>query len=223
MLRIDRSTTELLIENKPVEKNSSIDLKMPVNFLDTLSEKYLNYCIRALKPIVRNKNLIAINKLVAEKSIEKKKTSLMECLIKLYPTNTLEEFRKYMVMAYYVDQQFGSTGTAGFDTDRGDIYIRYGKPTSVYSRSEEHSKIPYEIWEYHQLEGIQNSAEFVFFNPSLSPNNYKLIHSTAQGEKSNSNWREEITRNQYGSRPPNSSTTSPNQPDKKSNIWEDGN
>jgi GWxTD domain-containing protein len=80
----------------------------------------------------------------------------------------------------YANDRFAS-GIPGWKTDRGRIYIMYGKPDEIeshpsggtYDRPIEEgggttSTFPFEIWRYRYIEGIGNEVLLEFVDPSMS-------------------------------------------------------
>src|SRR6185369_1958961 len=80
----------------------------------------------------------------------------------------------------YSNEHFAS-GIAGWKTDRGRIYVMYGKPDEIeshpsggtYDRPIEEgggttSTFPFEIWRYRYVEGIGNEVLLEFVDPSMS-------------------------------------------------------
>ena len=80
----------------------------------------------------------------------------------------------------YANERFAS-GIPGWKTDRGRIYILYGKPDEIeshpsggtYDRPIEEgggttSTFPFEIWRYRYVEGIGNEVLLEFVDPSMS-------------------------------------------------------
>jgi GWxTD domain-containing protein len=80
----------------------------------------------------------------------------------------------------YANEHFAS-GIPGWKTDRGRIYIMYGKPDEIeshpsggtYDRPIEEgggttSTFPFEIWRYRYIEGIGNEVLLEFVDPSQS-------------------------------------------------------
>jgi len=80
----------------------------------------------------------------------------------------------------YSNEHFAS-GIPGWKTDRGRIYIMYGKPDEIeshpsggtYDRPIEEgggttSTFPFEIWRYRYIEGIGNEVLLEFVDPSMS-------------------------------------------------------
>ena len=94
-----------------------------------------------------------------------------------------------MVVAKAVDNQFHSGLGHGFESDRGFIFLRYGKPTSMITITDEPEAPPYEIWYYDQFPfTTQTDVKFLFYNPSYAAGQYSLLHSNARGELNNPNW-----------------------------------
>src|SRR5437667_3320854 len=80
----------------------------------------------------------------------------------------------------YANEHYAS-GIPGWKTDRGRIYVMYGKPDEVeshpsggtYDRPIEEgggttSTFPFEIWRYRYIEGIGNEVLLEFVDPSMS-------------------------------------------------------
>ena len=98
-----------------------------------------------------------------------------------------------MDVAKAVDKTYYSTVGYGFQTDRGYIFLKYGKPTNVLTVDDELDAPPYEIWFYNNLPVTsQTNVRFLFYNPSLAHNDFQLLHSTCLGEKSNLRWEVEL-------------------------------
>jgi GWxTD domain-containing protein len=67
------------------------------------------------------------------------------------PNTLANEFRdEHYARMTYANEHFASRSAAGWQTDRGRIYIMYGKP----DETEIHSQPAVEFWLYHLIEGI---------------------------------------------------------------------
>jgi GWxTD domain-containing protein len=99
-----------------------------------------------------------------------------------------EHFRRIA----YANEHYAS-GQPGWKTDRGRIYIIWGKPDDIeahpsggqYNRTPEEgggqtSTFPFETWTYNYLEGLGNNIKLEFLDKS-GTNEYKL--TTDPGEK----------------------------------------
>ena len=96
------------------------------------------------------------------------------------PDSPENEFREthYQRIAY-ADEHFAA-GKPGWRTDRGHIYIAYGKPDSIdshpsggsYERPMEEgggntSTFPFEIWHYRYLEGVGDNIDIEFVDSCM--------------------------------------------------------
>lgn len=95
------------------------------------------------------------------------------------PKTMTNEFRKeYMDRISYSNENFKAMKREGWQTERGRVYITYGKPDYVEKHPYEADLKPYEIWSYN---AIQGGVIFVF-GKLKGFRDYELIHSTARGE-----------------------------------------
>jgi GWxTD domain-containing protein len=88
-----------------------------------------------------------------------------------------------------VNKLFGDGGRPGYETDRGRIYVQYGKPSDRIIVNNETGALPYEVWQYFFTEKQQREGIFLFYKAGRSFGGYELLHATVVGEKRNSNWR----------------------------------
>jgi GWxTD domain-containing protein len=108
-----------------------------------------------------------------------------------------------------VNRLFSTSTTNGYETDRGLVFIRFGKPSERRQIENEAGTNPYEIWIYDvatQTGGDKKSGNgmFLFFKPSGSVADYTLLHSTVPGELRNPRWRSSLYLNLNGSSSSNS-------------------
>lgn len=101
-----------------------------------------------------------------------------------------------------VNQLYSSRLRKGYMTDRGRVFLVYGKPTTIDQRKFEPSLPPYEMWQYNSISSPyvvnQTNKYFVFAEFDRSTNDYQLIHSTAIGEINNRRWRYHLSRGATG-------------------------
>ncbi len=96
-----------------------------------------------------------------------------------------EFLQKVMERFRYANQNFKWADIPGWKSDRGRILIKYGMPDDIDSHNTEAGTRNYEVWTYNQ------DKQFSFVFADLRSNgNYKLIHSTKEGEISDPNWRD---------------------------------
>lgn len=105
---------------------------------------------------------------------------------KLYPEKA---WKAYTEKIKEVNKLFKGAGQSGYETDRGRIYIQYGKPNDRIIVNNESGALPYEIWQYYSTEKQGQEGIFLLYKPGRALGDYQLLHSTVVGERRNSNWR----------------------------------
>lgn len=101
-------------------------------------------------------------------------------------TQALESRTSYFKRIDEANRMFKEAYLEGWLTDRGRIYIIYGKPEDIERHPFESETKSYEIWYYESIEG---GAQCVFVEYQNSLGDYRLVHSTLRTELKNSNWR----------------------------------
>lgn len=104
------------------------------------------------------------------------------------PANPEEAWLKYKKRVEEVERMYGSRQVRGYLTDRGRVYLQYGKPNEVREVPSDPVTLPYEIWHYYYLNN-QSNVKFVFYDPVMTGNDYELLHSNMNGERHNPNWQ----------------------------------
>ena len=99
-----------------------------------------------------------------------------------------KEWIEYNNKVAEVDEVYGFINIKGYDTDRGQIQLKYGKPNQIAKSYNEPSSYPYEIWHYYKTPN-KSDAKFVFYNPSLVGENFELLHSNVYGELNDYRWK----------------------------------
>lgn len=75
----------------------------------------------------------------------------------------------------------------GWDSDRGRVLLKYGRPDNIDRHFQDFNRKPYEIWTYSGM-----NYEFVFVDRTQT-GFYKLVHSTAPNEARYENWERDFT------------------------------
>jgi GWxTD domain-containing protein len=105
------------------------------------------------------------------------------------PDTVENEYREeYYQRIAYANQHY-SSGIPGWKTDRGRIYIMFGKPDSIeshpsggnyqrpfYEGGGSTSTFPFEIWFYRYIEGVGSGIEIEFVDPTQS-GEYRIARS----------------------------------------------
>ncbi len=97
--------------------------------------------------------------------------------------------KEYLSRIDFANKNFKSDFREGWKTDRGRIMALYGKYDEIERFPYEGSTRAYEIWTYNKVQG---GAVFVFVDNSTGFGDYVLVHSTAQNEIRDDNWKDKI-------------------------------
>jgi len=184
--------------NPLLEEDATLELtdaEIEEEFVQKLTSEQLEYSLRALVPKMPQGDVDIVNTMIRKNNLDAQRLYLFSFWAKESPTNPEFAYKKYMEVAAAVDNKFNSGFRHGFETDRGYYYLKYGQPDDIEFRDQEPSAPPYEVWSYYEFPKTnQNNVRFVFYNPSLAPGNFELLHSTAIGERNNPNWQRDLYR-----------------------------
>lgn len=165
------------------------------SFVSTMDAAELKYSLLAIQPLLPQRDVEVVNLMLRYDSLRAQKIYLLSFWSKENTVNPKDAYDKYMEVARAVDQQFDSGFRYGFETDRGYVYLKYGRPNDIVRQENEPSAPPYEIWSYDEVKQTnQNNVRFVFYNPSLAADDYILLHSDVIGERNNPQWQLQLYR-----------------------------
>lgn len=107
------------------------------------------------------------------------------------PNTPNNEFKKeYFGRVAYANKHYKTDTRSGWESDRGRVYVLYGKPSETERYPFESNSKGYEIWRYELLEG---GVEFVFVDLINDGRTYELVHSTKRNEMRDDNWRRRLS------------------------------
>jgi GWxTD domain-containing protein len=161
-----------------------------MSFVEAMTEPQLRDYIASVRPISEIFEREYADNLLKQKDIEvdllkKFMLSFWERRDKVNPQNAWSD---YHAKVKEVNELFSSKIMRGYETERGRVYLQYGKPNTRTQVTNEPSAYPYEIWWYYEYKG-QRNIRFVFYNPDMITNDYQLLHSEALGETFDPQWR----------------------------------
>ena len=126
-------------------------------------------------------------KLLKERDTSKIRSFIESFWVNTSTLNPYEEWLKYKNQVVLIEKLYKTHNVHGFETERGRVYLKYGPPTVIKSKETSPSEFPYEIWQYDKIKNFANKR-FVFYNPDIVGNNYRLLHSDMLGEIKNFKW-----------------------------------
>ncbi|MFM1915888.1 MAG: hypothetical protein RLZZ531_1557 [Bacteroidota bacterium] len=213
-VRVSRSSNEILAVQtydfeRSNENNSMFtmeNLQLDPAFQASIPTDSVLYFLESLIPISKPAEIKNIIETLKSKNVENARKHLQGYWVITSPTNSYESWLRYKAQVVFVQDIYGNNFQEGFETDRGRVYLKYGAPNQVNARESSPSEYPYEIWTYNKI-GIYSNKRFIFYNPDLVNNAYRLLHSDMLGELKNPAWPQILAkRNTY-----NGNVDDPNQ------------
>lgn len=103
-------------------------------------------------------------------------------------------WKRYEKQIAYTEKEFSLGGGRrhACRTDRGRVYLHYGKPDTRVIQNREPNASPYEIWHYYKTPK-KSDAKFVFYDRTLVTNDYVLLHSNVPGEAVDYAWYQRLS------------------------------
>ncbi|MEM9822948.1 MAG: GWxTD domain-containing protein [Bacteroidota bacterium] len=165
------------------------------NFTNKLSLEELRYGLKAIAPIINDAGVTILNETIAGRDSLSQRRLLFAFWYGQDARDPEASYLKYMEVAKAVDKLYDSDFGYGFESDRGFIFMKYGKPDDITRVDDEPSAPPYEIWTYNDFpRTTQTNVKFLFYNPTLASGQFQLLHSNARGELNNPQWEIELYR-----------------------------
>ncbi len=162
-------------------------LVLDPGFQNTINEDSVYYYLESLIPIAKPaeiKNIISTLKL---KDKEKARKHIQAFWVETADKKSYEAWLKYKIQVQQAERMYHTNFQQGFETDRGRVFLKYGAPNNIVSKETSPSEYPYEIWTFNKI-GKYSNKRFVFYNPDLVNNAYRLLHSDMIGELKNPAW-----------------------------------
>lgn len=179
--------------------DSSTQLFEKVDFLDLSNTFVSQYNVAQLKAILKMLTPIADEneRINIESFAQRPDETYIRYFVynfwtKRSPGEPDKGWKNFTKQVKEVNKLFGNSRNPGYETERGYYYLKYGVPEQRYVVTAEEAAWPYEIWQYNAPGKQSSQGILLFYNPGFMLGDYKLLHSTIQGEMRNSNWRAEL-------------------------------
>jgi GWxTD domain-containing protein len=180
--------------NVPIDSftNDALDKE----FVANLDAKQLRYALKSVAMLIPDDETSIFKTIVDGTDTMAKRRFLFNYWAKKNPNMPEQAYDEYMMIAKGVDKTYGSGYGFGFETDRGRVFLRYGRPDDIITVENENDAPPYEVWVYYKVERTQQTnIKFLFYNPDLVANGYRLLHTTCRGEVQNRQWKRVLYKN----------------------------
>ncbi len=163
-------------------------------FQASVSEDSLSFFIGSLLPITKSGEQANILSLIKENNNYKLRKYLQSYwIVSSGKINAYDSWINYKKQVLLVQKLYKTNFMKGYETDRGRVYLQYGPPSAIAIRETSPSEYPYEVWQYDKIKTFSNKR-FIFYNPDLVNNNYRLLHSDMIGELKNFRWQSVLTK-----------------------------
>jgi GWxTD domain-containing protein len=179
------------IEDVTITAEQFQNLAIENSFVEPFSESEMRFQLRALLASANSNEQKTISSLLNGNDLRLMKQYFLNYWTSRAPLDPKGAWMEYDALIKEVNSLFQSClGKGyGFETDRGRVYMQYGKPSQRLTRTFDPENYPHEIWHYYETNvRTQNNVRFVFLNREYGCDNYKLIHSSALGEIYNNQW-----------------------------------
>jgi GWxTD domain-containing protein len=170
---------------------------VPVELIDLEHAFVSKYNVPQLKAIIKMLLPIAtpLEKATIENFLKKPDATYMRYFVYNFWKNRNDkdpsrEWDKYTDRVREVNKLFGEGIAPAYESDRGYIYLKYGKPDERIIALNESGSLPYELWQYNAPGKESRQGIFLFYQPGNMLNDFRLLHSTVKGEVRNTNWRD---------------------------------
>jgi len=109
---------------------------------------------------------------------------------KINPNSPVNDFKvEYFKRINDANRYYKQGFMDGWKTDKGRIYVIYGKPSEIENHPNEADSKAYEIWSFNNIQG---NAICVFAEDEIGGGIFHLVHSTIRGEFSDTDWKTKI-------------------------------
>lgn len=193
MLELAEEWYEFERSNDEVYDLSTRDIVLDPAFQESITDDSIGFYLESLIPISSAtgvKNIIAVSK---SKDGNEARKHIQLYWMATDAENTYESWMKYKSQVQLVERVYSNNFQEGFETDRGRVYLQYGAPTNIITRENSTNEYPFEIWVYNEI-GKFSNKRFIFYNPDLVNNTYRLLHSDMVGELKNPGWQRELAK-----------------------------
>ena len=158
-------------------------------FVAKFDMSQLRAILKMLRPSADAADEVAINAFLQQPNDLYMRYFIYNHFLAIDPKDPAKAWKDFTNVVRDVNRRFGSTSTPGYETDRGVIYLRYGKPDEEVRVPNEAGALPYEIWRYNPNARMHGPGLFLFYSPGAMASGYRLLHSTVLGETQNPSWR----------------------------------
>lgn len=185
-----RSNPYLNLSAEGVDKDA-----IKEEFVEKLMADTLRYSLKAIFCKMNGDESKILNEVIKGNDPTTMRTHLFRYWAKKNPNKPEKAYQDYMKIARAVDRTYRSGFGYGFETDRGYVFMKYGRPDDMTSQVSSPDAAGYEVWSYNDFPLTkQTNVKFLFWDGDGS-GNMRILHSNALGEIADRNWKTKLYRN----------------------------
>jgi GWxTD domain-containing protein len=181
-------------ERRFTRKNTRVDAKelSTLQVANSFAGQYrdslvLKEHIRSLTPIARGNEKQSILAAVQSYNLIQLQGFLYQFWYKRNPLSPELSWTQYLELVNAC-AEFQTSIKKGWETDRGRVYLQYGKPSTRVIRNHDPDYWPFEIWHYYETNNHLHNKRLLFYNTSLN-GDMELLHTDIPGEIMNYDWK----------------------------------
>jgi GWxTD domain-containing protein len=144
--------------------------------------------IQSCLPIAESVERNTIDNILSNVDLQTRQSFMYTFWYRRNSTNPEKAWNDYYQEVRAVQKEFGTKIKAGWQTDRGRVYLQYGKPSTRIVRNNDPDYWPFEIWHYYQTNNNLHNKRLLFYNTSLN-GDFELLHSDIANEVTNFDWK----------------------------------
>jgi GWxTD domain-containing protein len=164
-------------------------------FVAKMTVEELKYSLRAIACKMNGDDAKDLNLIISKADPQAMKLRLFRYWAVKSPNQPEEAYKKYMGIARFVDEKYRSGFGYGFETDRGYVFLKYGRPDDIVEQASNPDTAPYEVWVYYDFPITgQKNIKFIFYDAEGS-GSMRMLNSNARGEIQDQNWRAKLYKN----------------------------
>ncbi len=167
------------LENKPA--TTIVDLNQ--TFVAKYSNKEIIKNLNSLTPVIPYVKLTFLKSVIDSKNDTMQRRFFYNYWESKNAKKPEAAWKEYANNLNFVAKKYN-----GINSDRSRMYLRYGEPNQIEDVPNEPYTVPYEIWFYNNIAGVDNVV-FLFIQGGSMGTDKKLLHTTLPTEKQTPNWQ----------------------------------
>lgn len=184
--------------NPEADNTSSPDLSsisVANTFAGKLTDEEVVFYLKSNLPRLDDSQQRYVRNMIAGKDLDIMRRYTYYYWSKQNPIDAASEFNAFKLVADAVENSYKTSQKHGFETERGRVFLQYGKPSDMVVSMNEPGALPYEVWQYYKVNNGQTNVRFIFYQPNLGDMEYILIHSDVFGEVNDPRWQMRVFKN----------------------------